>query len=183
MLSVSTPYHDKNRCTFKLETSAIKSDRFVKDKGKQKEVIVEDLDLFVSKPVASTSVVDARKGSANFLIVAASRIQDEDLSDEMPELDILIGFNTGSCEASSSGAGLKTYQMKKINSSWSIKGKPGKGLPLKDKVSQNAKEVLFQAKVFKTSVKGELDIEFGADYQDIEEAKGVVIPKATSFQA
>ncbi|KAG7585783.1 hypothetical protein ISN45_Aa02g011320 [Arabidopsis thaliana x Arabidopsis arenosa] len=123
--------HDKNRCSFKPETSAVKSVPSMKDKGKQKEMSVKDLSLFGPKPVASTFLVDANKGYANSIILAASRAQDDDLSDELPEIDILTGFNTGSCEANSSGdLELLAIKLEEANRNQSADTRPrGRVLP------------------------------------------------------
>ncbi|KAG7543393.1 Retrotransposon gag domain [Arabidopsis thaliana x Arabidopsis arenosa] len=56
----------------------------------------------------------------------------------------------------------------------------------KDQIQEmirHTKEVLLQAKVFKTSAKGQHVIEAEADYQDIDDAKGKAIPEATFHQA
>ncbi|KAG7532893.1 Endonuclease/exonuclease/phosphatase [Arabidopsis thaliana x Arabidopsis arenosa] len=125
--------HDKNRCPFKMENSTLISDRILQDKGKQKEVLLKDLDLIISKPAGSGFMADARKGLASSSMMLASGNQFDDLSDGMPDLDVLTGFSSGCCEASTSGTSFKTHKMKKPNSSWSRKGKSGKELPLKDK--------------------------------------------------
>ncbi|CAE5962924.1 unnamed protein product [Arabidopsis arenosa] len=91
---------------------------------------------------------DAMKGSTIKSSSMITNTLDDVYDDELSDLDLFVGFRTGSMDASSSGAAGNSGNPKKHKPSWQRKSKGSKELPLKNKVSVVDSKEKF-AKVFK----------------------------------
>ncbi|KAG7585820.1 Zinc knuckle CX2CX4HX4C [Arabidopsis thaliana x Arabidopsis arenosa] len=130
--------HDKTRCPFKPAISLKAVALPAKHQEKLKGTLLEDdqtVQTCEKKDNSFKLMEDAMKGSAIKGSSMISKTLDDDYDDELSDLDLFVGFRTGSMDASSSGAAGNFGNPKKHKPSWQRKSKGSKELPLKNKVS------------------------------------------------
>ncbi|XP_023633422.1 uncharacterized protein LOC111829022 [Capsella rubella] len=141
--------HDKNRCSFKQSIPKKLSSLVSMDQDKAKGIAWKDIEQPKVKTSMNKKVMaDAMKSSPKQSNLVLSKSVDEEESEDLSDLDLFVGFTTGSLEASSSGTISTEKNKRKIQTSWSRKAKKIKELPMKKKVSDIHSKEQFD-KVFK----------------------------------
>ncbi|XP_020871888.1 uncharacterized protein LOC110225900 [Arabidopsis lyrata subsp. lyrata] len=125
--------HDKTRCPFKLSTSPKVSSVVSEEKLKEKEVINKDFHMQLSTPSPIKFMADAMKKYGDSKVISNSL--EENFEEDLSDLELFVGFKTGSCEASSSANGNKKDAANKVKTSWQRNSKSAKELLMKEKVS------------------------------------------------
>ncbi|XP_019093987.1 PREDICTED: uncharacterized protein LOC109129705 [Camelina sativa] len=140
--------HEKNRCSFKQSVIKEHSSLVSKDQEKLKGIALKDIEQPKENSMDIKIMADAMKSASNQSNLVVLKSVDEDESEALSDLDLLLGFSTGSMEASSSGTVPLENNKRKMQTSCSRKAKKVKQLPMKEKVSELLSQNQFE-KVFK----------------------------------